>query len=158
MKQMKYIYTLSDPRDAAIRYVGVSGNPKNRLKAHDFNNSGVAVKRAWVKELLVAGLEPALGIVELVDDTLAVTRERHWIETLRTQGAVLYQASNGGDESLCKRGPVKRMGTRGFTVILPDDLGEWGKHQPGGLSQLVRDTLQRIRDERMSADHQTSRA
>jgi len=57
-----------------------------------------------------------------------------------------------------KRGPVKQLDTRTFTVMLPDDLGEWGKNQPGGLSQLVRDTLQRIREERISSNQQTSRA
>ena len=50
------------------------------------------------------------------------------------------------------------MDTRGFTVMLPDDLGEWGKNQPGGLSQLVRETLQRARDEKESpkSERQTS--
>ena len=57
-----------------------------------------------------------------------------------------------------KRGPVKQLDTRGFTVMLPDDLGEWGKNQPGGLSQLVRNTLQRVRDEKLSADHHPNHA
>ncbi len=69
--------------------------------------------------------------------TFTVTRGK--IEDMETDKVIASPAK--------KRGPVKQMDTRGFTVMLPDDLGEWGKNQPGGLSQLVREVLQRVREE-----------
>lgn len=40
-----------------------------------------------------------------------------------------------------KRGPVPRANTRMTAVVLDDDLLDWGKSQPGGLSGTVRQLL-----------------
>ena len=39
-----------------------------------------------------------------------------------------------------RRGPVP-AGDDKFTILLPRELGDWGKQQPGGLSELVRRLL-----------------
>jgi hypothetical protein len=44
-----------------------------------------------------------------------------------------------------KPGPVPGPATEKYTVLLPTDLGEWGKRQPGGLSALLRRLLQGAR-------------
>ena len=49
-------------------------------------------------------------------------------------------------ERQTKKGPVPGPETRQFTVLLPPDLGDWGKRQPGGLSELMRRLLQQERD------------
>lgn len=41
-----------------------------------------------------------------------------------------------------KPGPSKRLqNVRPVTVLIDEDLIEWGKGQPGGLSELVRQLL-----------------
>lgn len=40
-----------------------------------------------------------------------------------------------------KPGPVPGQATRKYNLLLPEELGEWGKEQPGGLSELVRRLL-----------------
>ncbi len=47
-------------------------------------------------------------------------------------------------------GPVPGPPTKKYTVLLPPDLGEWAKQQPGGLSDLMRRLLVEAkgRDER----------
>jgi len=85
---------------------------------------------------------------------------RHIRVHRRQSGTFLGTMGSMDDKtaSYKKRGPVKQMDTRGLTVVFPDDLGEWGRNQPGGLSQLVRETLQRTREERSSADQHLDRA
>lgn len=40
-----------------------------------------------------------------------------------------------------KPGPVPGPPTRKYNVLLDEDLADWGKQQPGGLSELVRRLL-----------------
>ena len=40
-----------------------------------------------------------------------------------------------------KPGPVPGIPTRKYNILLEEDLAEWGKHQPGGLSELIRRLL-----------------
>ncbi len=40
-----------------------------------------------------------------------------------------------------KPGPVPGPPTRKYNLLLDEELGEWGKQQPGGLSELVRHLL-----------------
>jgi hypothetical protein len=40
-----------------------------------------------------------------------------------------------------KPGPVPGPERRQFTILIDPDLGEWGKQQPGGLSELIRRLL-----------------
>lgn len=48
-----------------------------------------------------------------------------------------------------RSGPVPGPPTVKCTVLLPPDLADWGKHQPGGLSDLMRRLLsaERVREE-----------
>ena len=40
-----------------------------------------------------------------------------------------------------KPGPAPGPPTRKYNLLLGEELGEWGKQQPGGLSELVRRLL-----------------
>jgi len=44
-------------------------------------------------------------------------------------------------------GPVPGVPTQRYTLLLEEELGEWGKRQPGGLSELVRRLLRRAKQE-----------
>lgn len=84
-----YIYTLSDPRDGNIRYVGKTNSPKHRLSSH-INGKGLVNesgrKSDWVSELKIANLLPTMEIIEEVSDEDWSQREKHWISTLKNQG------------------------------------------------------------------------
>jgi hypothetical protein len=43
-------------------------------------------------------------------------------------------------------GPVPGPATKKYTVLLEPELGEWGKQQPGGLSELARRLIRDARE------------
>jgi hypothetical protein len=51
-----------------------------------------------------------------------------------------------------KRGRVPGTPTVRTTLLLEEDLVEWGKIQPGGLSELVRDLLREAKERQESAE------
>ena len=46
-----------------------------------------------------------------------------------------------------KPGPVPGPATRKYNVLIEEDLAEWGKRQPGGLSELLRRLLKQAKKE-----------
>ena len=44
-----------------------------------------------------------------------------------------------------RRGPVPVAGRVRTTIYLDEALADWGKHQPGGLSELMRRLLEQER-------------
>ena len=50
-----------------------------------------------------------------------------------------------------KPGPVAGPVTIRYSVLLQEDLGEWGKQQPGGLSELIRRLLKAERERQNQA-------
>jgi hypothetical protein len=57
-----------------------------------------------------------------------------------------------------RRGPVPGAPTEKYTVLLPPSLGEWGKEQPGGLSDLLRRLLEQERSRLGGASSPTDSA
>jgi hypothetical protein len=43
-------------------------------------------------------------------------------------------------------GPVPGPPTRKYNILLDEELAEWGKQQPGGLSELLRRLLKAERE------------
>ncbi len=56
-----------------------------------------------------------------------------------------------------KRGPVPGPETEKYTVLIAPDLAEWGKYQPGGLSETIRVLMQaaRAKEQREQAGAKT---
>ncbi len=46
-----------------------------------------------------------------------------------------------------KPGPVPGPSTKKYNVLIEEALAEWGKRQPGGLSELLRRLLKKAKDE-----------
>lgn len=89
-----FVYVLRCPKTKAIRYVGVTKNPKNRLEGHLRERRRKNPKVRWVQKLLRAGLEP---IMEIVEETLTWEEaEIRWIANLRSGGCDLLNVSPGG--------------------------------------------------------------
>ena len=64
------------------------------------------------------------------------------------KGEICY---DGGMETRKERtrrkpGPVPGPPTKKYNLLLEETLAEWGKRQPGGLSQLLRRLLKEERD------------
>lgn len=78
---MYQVYTLADPRDTGIRYVGLSKNAYKRYAMHLLIPSKKRTEKdVWVKELLDMDTAPTLKIIETVETKQqAEDREQYWI-------------------------------------------------------------------------------
>ena len=95
-------YKLIDPRDNAVRYVGMSKQPQKRLEQHIQRRYGA--NHDWIQDVLNAGLEPVLSIIEMIDgQKLARAREKYWIQ--------FHAAVSGMDVNI----RASRRGTRKHT-------------------------------------------
>ncbi len=88
------VYSLIDPRDNTIRYVGITTDTATRLDQHLDDAKKKSEKGKWLTELKQAGLSPVLRVLEPINatgDTRAIARdrERYWIQTLLQSGAHL---------------------------------------------------------------------
>lgn len=72
------IYTLTDPRDQRVYYVGQSIHVRERLLQHALYGKGAV--RLWIKEMLNEHVFPVFTIIESFEDVeMAKERERYWI-------------------------------------------------------------------------------
>ena len=91
------IYCLKDPRDLSIRYIGKTVTPLyDRLKVHIHQSkitSKHTHKEAWIKQLILINLKPVIELIEEVDESHWVEREKYWISFYKG----LTNLSIGGD-------------------------------------------------------------
>jgi hypothetical protein len=75
------VYTLSDPRDNAVRYVGISKNIDRRIKEHLACVGLNFKKNIWIQDLLINKMKPDFTIIErdILGLNPAKERERYWI-------------------------------------------------------------------------------
>jgi hypothetical protein len=111
------IYTLSDPIDKSVRYVGMSKSPYRRYGAHlttkaDPHNKA---KKVWIDGLLERELLPILTIVERVTDRNQVyTREYHWIHFYCQNNPYLLNSEQSITRAKLVRGELtKALGAHG---------------------------------------------
>lgn len=96
-----FIYTLADPRDKKIRYVGKTINKYERRRSHFYNFVKQSnPKTLWIKELRSLGMKPIMEELESVNyefDSEWEDAERFWISTLRFYGFDLLNRTSGGN-------------------------------------------------------------
>lgn len=84
------VYTLADPRDASIRYVGISKHVTRRYQEHITCSGTNLQKNIWVIHLLQENLQPQLTIIEtVIGSQAAKEREAYWIEHHLKNGSPL---------------------------------------------------------------------
>lgn len=93
------IYTLSDPRTGDVRYVGSTtqilcqrlGNHRQDARYGQTQGGKVYFSECnlWVRELLDAGMDPIMDVVETVEASQRYQAEGHWIMYYRQAGAPL---------------------------------------------------------------------
>ncbi len=91
------IYTLNDPRNNQIRYVGKTEQKFSyRLNGH-LQDVGRCHRVNWINELKALGLKPLIKQLEIVRGDNWKDRERFWIKKFRELGFNLTNNTSGGD-------------------------------------------------------------
>lgn len=92
-----HIYTLTDPRTDAIRYVGWSFDVARRLSAHvSTAKNTISHKSHWIRGLITLGLRPIATIVESGCGDWQEA-EKRWIAHHLSIGTKLTNMTIGGD-------------------------------------------------------------
>lgn len=126
------IYALSDPETGEIRYIGKANNPRARLKSHirDSRRRNTPVY-CWIRRLQADGKEPAMSVVEWVDDWMEA--EKRQIASHREAGARLLNLAEGGNEPLCS---TEQLRLNGINAAKKRDKTIWAAHRQFGQLRL----------------------
>lgn len=83
-RQSWAIYGLVDPRDARIRYVGCTINPRDRVGCHVSSSKyETSPKAGWVRELVALDLRPIFVTLQIAREPWEASEaERKWIAKL----------------------------------------------------------------------------
>jgi hypothetical protein len=101
VQELVFIYTLTDPRNNEVRYVGKTFDPKQRYYDHtcEPTTRKMNKRRSWIKSLQNLELKPTLEIIETLENATEQEwswAEQFWIETLRFYGCRLTNMESGG--------------------------------------------------------------
>lgn len=112
-----HIYSLSDPRTEAVRYVGWAFDVKRRVSQHVLRARKETTHKAnWLNQLAGIDMKPDVTVLESGKGDWAEA-ERTWIAFFLAEGADLTNATKGGegvvglvfsDESRAKMADAKR--------------------------------------------------
>lgn len=93
------IYTLKDPTNNEIRYVGKTIKTLEwRLYQHLHNTITYKNKNAsWIKSLIKKGYSPIIELLDETNETNWKYLEIYWISQLKSWGFNLNNMTNGGD-------------------------------------------------------------
>jgi len=122
------IYGLIDPRDGCLHYIGFAVNFQRRLSSHcsRVKLTTNTKKNAWLRALIERGLKPELVVLEEIpltgerelDKKTLSEAEIYWIAAVRITGAVLKNATHGGE------------GNPGIRHT-KEWIARWSIHKPG---------------------------
>jgi group I intron endonuclease len=92
------IYSLRDPREESIRYIGLTTRELNKRLNEHLSIDCKFYKGNWIKSILKNNLIP---IIELIEDNLtlenAKLKEKQYILLYKSLGAKLTNLTNGGE-------------------------------------------------------------
>lgn len=95
-----YIYTLTDPTNNKVRYVGKTTNVKRRYYSHINKKSnqrlGNFYLRNWLLSLLNNGQKPILEVIDECDSNWE-DLEKYWIAQFKQWGFKLANLTEGGE-------------------------------------------------------------
>lgn len=99
MEKKIYIYTIKDPRDYQIKYVGKTVNINRRFKEHisPYYLKTNTAKNNWIKKLLSENLQPIFEVLETCENINWCDREKHWINYYRELGFDIKNMCDGGE-------------------------------------------------------------
>ena len=125
------IYTLSDPTNNQIKYVGKTTTTlRRRLFRHLTQADKDTTRGKWIKSLIAQNLVPKIDLVDEVSESVWREEEKFYISYLRYLGFDLVNTNIGGDglsagfkqseETLAK----KRESAKNYKPK-PDHLKKW---------------------------------
>lgn len=94
-----YIYTLTDPIDGEIKYIGKSKNMKNRLWNHMSPHSlkkSWTPKNKWLLWLRNQKLKPIMEVLDEGEENNIDLLEEYWISQFKSWGFKLKNVASGG--------------------------------------------------------------
>lgn len=95
------IYSLLDPRDGSIRYVGKANDSLKRLKTHLAETRRSTPLYCWIEKLRGLGLVPQLQVMSVCNFSDWQQCEREAIANARLRGLNILNLADGGDEPYC---------------------------------------------------------
>lgn len=105
-----YIYALQNPETKQIRYVGKTGNIKNRFNSHLSSSQKLKTHLgSWIKSLINNNLIPEIIILEECDENNWEEREKYWI----SQYSNLVNIQKGGNEPYIHKKALKKYSKSG---------------------------------------------
>ena len=100
MRKFTFIYSLSDPINGQVRYIGKSDNPSKRLNQHIKNYPNKTnYKNNWISSLTSKNLNPVLDVIDEVEISNWEYWEKYWISQFKAWGFQLTISSEGGEGS-----------------------------------------------------------
>lgn len=95
-----YIYTLTDPRDNLVKYVGKTISPKRRQ--YEYSGKYYLSKRknkatTWIKKLHSLEIKPIFEIIDEIEGENWQWLEQYWISQFKTWGFNLKNQTIGGE-------------------------------------------------------------
>ena len=102
MQETVNIYSLVDPRNGLVSYVGKTKcDLEKRLKEHvrEINKAdkGNSIKNKWMQSLVLNGLKPSIELIDSVPACDWQFWEKHYIKMFKACGAKLYNGTLGGE-------------------------------------------------------------
>jgi hypothetical protein len=96
------IYSLSDPDNNEVRYIGKANNSKKRYKSHlcEKRRNHYPLYR-WINKLKEQGKKPILNVILKTTDWRK--EEINQIKIHKAMGFNLLNVSEGGDEPFCSK-------------------------------------------------------
>jgi predicted GIY-YIG superfamily endonuclease len=117
---MYTVYSLIDPRDNCTRYIGITDNVYQRMRAHT-RDEGNTAKNAWLSELKKEQLLFIMHSIEKVNTfEQALAREEYWIHHYLGQGIPLLNIARTPEKSskshtLCNQIKLKEFFFHAYT-------------------------------------------
>ena len=100
MEKVVYIYSLKDPRDYQIKYIGKTICIDRRRKEHNqIHRNKKSKKNSWIIHLIKNGMQPIMEVLEECKESDWVERERYWIRYYKELGFNLKNMTLGGESN-----------------------------------------------------------
>jgi hypothetical protein len=120
------VYRLRDPRDNAIRYIGLTSNVFERFKQYLRCDGVNPAKDAWIQKLAWAQVLPAMDSLERIGPwSYALAREASWIEYYLQLGANLFNIAGRPLASTAKPRKAKHTSNERSVPPIPTHVEAW---------------------------------